>query len=77
MSELKTLKICMEPQKFKDLGELISSADKFYVLILHLCMWLSLLVQKTYVIFGPTDDNALIPKNENVVAIKKLMISAN
>ena len=25
---------------------------------------------KTYVIFGPTDDNALIPKNENVVAIK-------
>ena len=25
---------------------------------------------KTYVIFGPTDDNKLIPKSDNVIAIK-------
>ncbi len=57
-------------KNLKDLGELISSADKFLCsdsAPLHVAVALG---TKTYVIFGPTDDNALIPKNENVVAIK-------
>lgn len=57
-------------KNLKDLGELISSSDKFLCsdsAPLHVAVALG---TKTYVIFGPTDDNALIPKNENVVAIK-------
>ena len=57
-------------KSLKDLAELIASADKFLCsdsAPLHVAVALGV---KTYVIFGPTDDNALIPKNDRVVAIK-------
>ncbi|MBD5402490.1 glycosyltransferase family 9 protein [bacterium] len=57
-------------KNLKELGELISSAEKFLCsdsAPLHVAVALGV---KTYVIFGPTDDNALIPKNGNVIAIK-------
>lgn len=53
-----------------DLGELISSAEKFICsdsAPLHVAVALK---TKTYVIFGPTDDKKLIPQTENVVAVK-------
>lgn len=57
-------------KNLKDLAELISSAEIFLCsdsAPLHVAVSLGV---KTYVIFGPTDDNALIPKSENVIAIK-------
>lgn len=54
----------------KELAELISSADKFLCsdsAPLHIAVALQL---KTYVIFGPTDDKALIPQCDNIKAIK-------
>lgn len=57
-------------RSMKDLGELISSAEIFLCsdsAPLHVAVALK---TKTFVIFGPTDDNKLIPKTENVVAIK-------
>ncbi len=56
-------------KSLKDLAELISSADKFLCsdsAPLHVAVALH---TKTYVIFGPTDVNALIPKNNNVIPI--------
>lgn len=53
-----------------DLAELIASAEKFVCsdsAPLHIAVALK---TKTYVIFGPTDDKKLIPKSENVIAIK-------
>jgi len=57
-------------KSLKDLAELISSAEKFLCsdsAPLHVAVALH---TKTYVIFGPTDDKALIPQSDNVVAIK-------
>lgn len=57
-------------KSLKDLAELISSADKFLCsdsAPLHVAVALK---TKTYVIFGPTDDKALIPQSELVVPIK-------
>ena len=57
-------------KSLKDLAELISSADKFLCsdsAPLHVAVALH---TKTYVIFGPTDDKALIPQSDDVVAIK-------
>jgi len=56
-------------KNLKDLAELISSAEKFLCsdsAPLHVAVSLGV---KTYVIFGPTDVEALIPKSENVVPI--------
>ncbi len=57
-------------KNLKELGSLISSADKFLCsdsAPLHVAVALGV---KTYVIFGPTDDKALIPQSDSVVAIK-------
>ena len=57
-------------RSLKDLAELISSADKFLCsdsAPLHIAVALGV---KTYVIFGPTDDSTLIPKSDNIIAIK-------
>lgn len=57
-------------KNLKELAELISSADKFLCsdsAPLHVAVALH---TKTYVIFGPTDDNALIPQSELVIPIK-------
>jgi ADP-heptose:LPS heptosyltransferase len=56
-------------KNLKDLAELISSAEKFLCsdsAPLHVAVALGV---KTYVIFGPTDFNTLIPKSEKVVPI--------
>lgn len=56
-------------KNLRDLAELISSAEKFLCsdsAPLHMAVALH---TKTYVIFGPTDVEALIPKNDNVVPI--------
>lgn len=56
-------------KNLKELAELISSAEKFLCsdsAPLHAAVALGV---KTYVIFGPTDVNALIPKSENVTPI--------
>lgn len=57
-------------KNLKELAELISSADKFLCsdsAPLHVAVALH---TKTYVIFGPTDDKALIPQSELVIPIK-------
>ena len=57
-------------KSLKDLAKLISSAEIFLCsdsAPLHVAVALK---TKTYVIFGPTDDNALIPQSNNVIAIK-------
>lgn len=57
-------------RSMRDLGELISSAEKFICsdsAPLHVAVALK---TKTYVIFGPTDDKKLIPKSDKVIAIK-------
>lgn len=57
-------------RSMSDLGKLISSAEKFICsdsAPLHVAVAMG---TQTYVIFGPTDDNKLIPKSEKVVAIK-------
>lgn len=57
-------------KNLKELAELISSAEKFLCsdsAPLHVAVALGV---KTYVIFGPTDDKALIPQSERVIAIK-------
>ena len=57
-------------KNLKDLGELISSSEKFLCsdsAPLHISVSLGV---RTYVIFGPTDDKVLIPQSENVTAIK-------
>lgn len=56
-------------KSLKDLAILISSADKFLCsdsAPLHVAVALH---TKTYVIFGPTDVDALIPKSDNIVPI--------
>lgn len=56
-------------KSLKDLAVLISSAEKFLCsdsAPLHVAVALH---TKTYVIFGPTDVNALIPQTDSVVAI--------
>lgn len=56
-------------KNLKDLAGLISSAEEFLCsdsAPLHIAVALK---TKTYVIFGPTDVNALIPKSENVIPI--------
>lgn len=56
-------------KNLRELAELISSADKFLCsdsAPLHVAVALGV---KTYVIFGPTDPNTLIPKSENVIPI--------
>ena len=56
-------------KNLKELAELISSADKFLCsdsAPLHVAVALGV---KTYVIFGPTDPNTLIPKSKNVTPI--------
>ena len=56
-------------KSLKDLAVLISSAEKFLCsdsAPLHVAVALH---TKTYVIFGPTDVNALIPKTDSVVPI--------
>ncbi len=57
-------------KSLKDLAELISSAEKFLCsdsAPLHAAVAMH---TKTYVIFGPTDDRALIPQSDDVVPIK-------
>ena len=57
-------------KNLKELAELISSAEIFLCsdsAPLHVAVSLGV---KTYVIFGPTDDCALIPKSEKVIPIK-------
>lgn len=57
-------------RSLKDLGELISSAEKFVCsdsAPLHVAVALK---TKTYVIFGPTDDKKLIPQSNYITAIK-------
>lgn len=57
-------------KSLKDLAELISSAEIFLCsdsAPLHVAVALK---TKTYVIFGPTDDKALIPQNDLVTPIK-------
>lgn len=57
-------------KNLKELAELISAAEKFLCsdsAPLHVAVALGV---KTYVIFGPTDDKALIPQSDKVVAIK-------
>lgn len=57
-------------RSMRDLGELISSADKFLCsdsAPLHVAVALK---TRTYVIFGPTNDKTLIPQSEWVTAIK-------
>ncbi len=57
-------------RSMKDLGELISQAEKFLCsdsAPLHVAVALK---TKTYAIFGPTDDKKLIPISENVIAVK-------
>lgn len=57
-------------KNLKELAVLISSADKFLCsdsAPLHVAVALGV---KTYVIFGPTDDKALIPQSEKVIPIK-------
>ncbi len=56
-------------KNLKDLAELISSAEKFLCsdsAPLHVAVAMGV---KTYVIFGPTDVNTLIPKSENIIPI--------
>ncbi len=56
-------------KNLKELAELISSAEKFLCsdsAPLHVAVALGV---KTYVIFGPTDVEALIPKSENVIPV--------
>ena len=57
-------------KNLKDLAILIGKAEKFICsdsAPLHVGVAMQ---TKTYVIFGPTDDNKLIPKSDNVIAIK-------
>ena len=56
-------------KNLRDLGELISSAEKFLCsdsAPLHVAVSLK---TRTYVIFGPTDVDALVPKNEYITPI--------
>lgn len=57
-------------KNLNELAQLISSAEKFLCsdsAPLHVAVALGV---KTYVIFGPTDDKALVPKTSQVVTIK-------
>lgn len=57
-------------KNLKDLAKLISSAEKFVCsdsAPLHIAVALGV---KTYPFFGPTDDNKLVPKNENIKPLK-------
>ena len=56
-------------KNLKDLANLISSAETFLCsdsAPLHIAVALGI---KTYVIFGPTDVNALIPQSEKIIPI--------
>ncbi len=57
-------------KNLKELAELISSCETFLCsdsAPLHIAVALN---KKTYVIFGPTDSNTLIPKSETIIPIK-------
>lgn len=57
-------------KSLKDLAELVAQSEQFICsdsAPLHVAVALK---TKTYVIFGPTDDKKLIPKSENVIAVK-------
>lgn len=57
-------------KNLKELAELISSCEKFLCsdsAPLHIAVALQ---KHTYVIFGPTDSNTLIPKSETIIPIK-------
>ena len=57
-------------KNLQDLAKLISSAEKFVCsdsAPLHIALALGV---KTYPFFGPTDDNKLVPKNENIIPLK-------
>lgn len=57
-------------KSLKDLAVLIGKAEKFICsdsAPLHVAVAMK---TKTFVIFGPTDDNKLIPKSDKVIAIK-------
>ena len=57
-------------RNLKELAELISSCEAFLCsdsAPLHIAVALN---KKTYVIFGPTDSNTLIPKSETIIPIK-------
>ncbi|MCR5265022.1 MAG: glycosyltransferase family 9 protein [Cyanobacteria bacterium RUI128] len=57
-------------KNLSDLAKLISSAEKFVCsdsAPLHIAVALGV---KTYPFFGPTDDNKLVPKNENIKPLK-------
>ena len=77
---MQTITKTVSPEKFenlygqtknlKDLAEIISSAEVFLCsdsAPLHIAVGLGV---KTFAIFGSTDDTRLIPKNQNVKAIK-------
>lgn len=56
-------------KNLRELAELISSAEKFLCsdsAPLHVAVSLDI---KTYVIFGPTDPNTLIPKSEKIIPL--------
>ena len=64
-------------KNLKELAELISSSEKFLCsdsAPLHIGVALGV---KTYVIFGPTDDKKLIPRNEKITPIKALNCNCN
>lgn len=77
---IETIQRLVPPEKYvnmfgktknlRELGELISSSEKFLCsdsAPLHIAVSLGV---KTYVIFGSTDDKKLIPDNEKVIPIK-------
>ena len=70
VSSEKYINMYGKTKNLKELAELISGAEKFLCsdsAPLHIAVALGV---KTYVIFGSTDDNKLIPKNGKVKSIK-------
>ncbi len=70
VSSEKYINMYGKTKNLKELAELISGAEKFLCsdsAPLHIAVALGV---KTYVIFGSTDDNKLIPQNGKVIPIK-------
>lgn len=70
VSSEKYINMYGKTKNLRELAELISSAEKFLCsdsAPLHIAVALGV---KTYVIFGSTDDNKLIPQNGKVIPIK-------
>ena len=70
VSPEKYINMYGKTKNLKELAELISGAEKFLCsdsAPLHIAVALGV---KTYVIFGSTDDNKLIPQNGKVIPIK-------